>query len=243
MNISVKNLRDVVDMLGTVVTEAKFKIGQQGISVNAVDPAHVAMVSLEIPKGILLEYDVESEEELSLDLEKVKGILKLASGNDSFIITKDKEKLRFEIGNIIKSISLLDNSQISTPRVPQIVAEDYIVINKGDLEKGLKAAEDVSDAIRFTMNPDSFSAKSMSDADESEMILPGDKLKEIQCHESIKSSYPLEYLLKFMRSISPNEEVKLSFKSDYPLTIEFNLGSESADRIKGRFLLAPRMES
>ena len=75
------------------------------------------------------------------------------------------------------------------------------------------------------------------------MILPGDKLKEIQCHESIKSSYPLEYLLKFMRSISPNEEVKLSFKSDYPLTIEFNLGSESADRIKGRFLLAPRMES
>ncbi len=243
MNISVKNLKDVVDTLSTVVTEAKFKISQQGISVNAVDPAHVAMVSLEIPKGVLSEYDIDNEEELSMDLEKVKGILKLASGNDSFIITKDKEKLRFEIGNIIKSISLLDNNQITTPRVPQIVAEDYIVLNKGDLEKGLRAAEDVSDAIRLTMNPDSFSAKSMSDADESEMILPKDMLKEIQCKESIKSSYPLEYLLKFMKSISPNEEIKLSFKSDYPLTIEFNLGTESPERIKGRFLLAPRMES
>jgi proliferating cell nuclear antigen len=243
MNISVKNLKDVVDTLSTVVTEAKFKISQQGISVNAVDPAHVAMVSLEIPKGVLSEYDIDNEEELSLDLEKVKGILKLASGNDSFIITKDKEKLRFEIGNIIKSISLLDNNQITTPRVPQIVAEDYIVLNKGDLEKGLRAAEDVSDAIRLTMNPDSFSAKSMSDADESEMILPKDMLKEIQCRESIKSSYPLEYLLKFMKSVSPNEEIKLSFKSDYPLTIEFNLGTESPERIKGRFLLAPRMES
>ncbi|MCL4311640.1 MAG: DNA polymerase sliding clamp [Candidatus Thermoplasmatota archaeon] len=243
MNISVKNLKDVVDTLSTVVTEAKFKISQQGISVNAVDPAHVAMVSLEIPKGVLSEYDIDNEEELSMDLEKVKGILKLASGNDSFIITKDKEKLRFEIGNIIKSISLLDNNQITTPRVPQIVAEDYIVLNKGDLEKGLRAAEDVSDAIRLTMNPDSFSAKSMSDADESEMILPKDMLKEIQCKESIKSSYPLEYLLKFMKSVSPNEEIKLSFKSDYPLTIEFNLGTESPERIKGRFLLAPRMES
>ena len=243
MNISVKNLKDVVDTLSTVVTEAKFKISQQGISVNAVDPAHVAMVSLEIPKGVLSEYDIDNEEELSMDLEKVKGILKLASGNDSFIITKDKEKLRFEIGNIIKSISLLDNNQITTPRVPQIVAEDYIVLNKGDLEKGLRAAEDVSDAIRLTMNPDSFSAKSMSDADESEMILPKDMLKEIQCRESIKSSYPLEYLLKFMKSVSPNEEIKLSFKSDYPLTIEFNLGTESPERIKGRFLLAPRMES
>ena len=243
MNISVKNLKDVVDTLSTVVTEAKFKISQQGISVNAVDPAHVAMVSLEIPKGVLSEYDIDNEEELSMDLEKVKGILKLASGNDSFIITKDKEKLRFEIGNIIKSISLLDNNQITTPRVPQIVAEDYIVLNKGDLEKGLRAAEDVSDAIRLTMNPDSFSAKSMSDADESEMILPKDMLKEIQCRESIKSSYPLEYLLKFMKSVSPNEEIKLSFKRDYPLTIEFNLGTESPERIKGRFLLAPRMES
>ncbi len=243
MNISVKNLKDVVDTLSTVVTEAKFKISQQGISVNAVDPAHVAMVSLEIPKGVLSEYDIDNEEELSMDLEKVKGILKLASGNDSFIITKDKEKLRFEIGNIIKSISLLDNNQITTPRVPQIVAEDYIVLNKGDLEKGLRAAEDVSDAIRLTMNPDSFSAKSMSDSDESEMILPKDMLKEIQCRESIKSSYPLEYLLKFMKSVSPNEEIKLSFKSDYPLTIEFNLGTESPERIKGRFLLAPRMES
>jgi proliferating cell nuclear antigen len=243
MNISVKNLKDVVDTLSTVVTEAKFKIGQQGINVNAVDPAHVAMVSLEIPKSVFSEYDVDGEEEVSMDLEKVKGILKLASGNESFIITKEREKLKFEIGNVIKSIALLDNNQITTPRVPQIAAEDYIVLNKGDFEKGLKAAEDVSDAIRLTMSPDSFSAKSMSDADESEMVLPANMLKEIKCSEQIKSSYPLEYLIKFMRSISPNEEIKISFKSDYPMTIEFSLGNESSDRIKGRFLLAPRMES
>ena len=243
MNISVKNLKDVVEMLNTVVTESKFKIAQSGISVNAVDPAHVAMVSLEIPKNVFTEYDVEAEEEISLDLEKVKSILKLASSNDSMVIVKDREKLKFEIGNIIKSISLLDNNQITTPRVPQIVAEDYVVMSKGEFEKGLRAAEDVSDAIRLTMTSENFSARSMSDADESEMILQKDMLKEIQCHETIKSSYPLEYLLKFMRSISPNEDIKLSFKSDYPLTIEFNLGADSPERIKGRFLLAPRMES
>ncbi|WMT51980.1 MAG: DNA polymerase sliding clamp [Ferroplasma sp.] len=243
MNISVKNLKDVVEMLNTVVTESKFKITPSGITVNAVDPAHVAMVSLEIPKNVFAEYDVEAEEEISLDLEKVKSILKLASSNDSMVIVKDREKLKFEIGNIIKSISLLDNNQITTPRVPQIVAEDYVVMIKGEFEKGLRAAEDVSDAIRLTMTPDNFSARSMSDADESEMILQKDMLKEIQCHETIKSSYPLEYLLKFMRSISPSEEIKLSFKSDYPLTIEFNLGTDSPERIKGRFLLAPRMES
>ena len=93
MNISVKNLKDVVEMLSTVVTESKFKITSTGITVNAVDPAHVAMVSLEIPKNVFAEYDVEAEEEIALDLEKVKSILKLASSNDSMVIVKDREKL------------------------------------------------------------------------------------------------------------------------------------------------------
>ncbi len=243
MNISVKNLKDIVDMLGTVVTEAKFKMDVNGMSVNAVDPAHVAMVSLEVPKSVFSEYDVDSEEEISLDLEKVRSIIRLSSSNDSLTITKDKDKLKFEIGTIIKSISLLDNDQITTPRVPQIVSDDYVVIPKSEFEKGLKAAEDVSDAIRLTLNSDSFSARSASDADESEMILPKDLLKELVCKEVIKSSYPLEYLLKLVKSISSNEDIKISFKSDYPLNIEFSLGSGASERIKGRFLLAPRMES
>ena len=224
MNISIKNLKDIVDMLGTVVTEAKFKIGINGISVNAVDPAHVAMVSLEVPKSILSEYDVDSEEEISLDLEKVKSIIKLSSSNDSLTITKDKDKLKFEIGTIIKSISLLDNDQITTPRVPQVASDDYAVMPKSEFEKGLRAAEDVSDAIRLTLTADNFSAKSTSDADESEMILPKDLLKELVCNGAIKSSYPLEYLLKLVKSISSNEDIKISFKSDYPLNIEFSLG-------------------
>ncbi len=70
MSISIKNLKDIVDMLGTVVTEAKFKIGISGVSVNAVDPAHVAMVSLEVPKTVFSEYDVPADEEISVDLEK-----------------------------------------------------------------------------------------------------------------------------------------------------------------------------
>ncbi|KPV45223.1 DNA polymerase sliding clamp [Acidiplasma sp.] len=244
MSISIKNLKDIVDMLGTVVTEAKFKIGISGVSVNAVDPAHVAMVSLEVPKTVFSEYDVPADEEISVDLEKIRSVIKLASSADTVIITKDKDKLKFEIGTIIKSISLIDNDQITNPRVPQIASEDYVVLTKADFEKGLRAAEDVSDAIRLTLDKNNFYAKSTSDADESEMILPKDMVKELVCNEPIKSSYPLEYLLKLVKSISSNEDIKISFKSDYPLTIEFNLGSGNENaRIKGRFLLAPRMES
>ena len=119
------------------------------------------------------------------------------------------------------------------------------MLAKSELERGLKAAEDVSDAIRLTLSPEDFKARSISDSEESEMILPKDMLKEIKCQDSIKSSYPLEYLLKLVKSLGSSEDLKLSFKDDYPLTVEFTLGQtkgSSEGAIKGLFLLAPRME-
>ncbi len=245
ISISVKNLKEVADLLNTVVTEAKFKLDNAGISVKAVDPAHVAMISIDLPKEIFSEYQIDEEEEIALDVERLKAVIKLASSSDLVTISKEKEKLKFELGNIVKSISLLDNNSVTTPRIPQISSEFYVVMGKSDLEKGLRAAEDVSDAIRLTLTDSDFKARSMSDSEESEMALPKDMLKEIFCKGSVKSSYPLEYLLKLVKSLASSDEMKLSFKDDYPLTIEFTLNQGKAEgekHISGVFLLAPRME-
>ncbi|MCL4420402.1 MAG: DNA polymerase sliding clamp [Candidatus Thermoplasmatota archaeon] len=245
MTISIKNLKEIADLLNTVVNEAKFKLDANGLSVKAVDPAHVAMISIDVPKEVFLDFQVDGEEEISMDIEKLKSIIKLANSNDTVTMIREKEKLKFEINNIIKSVSLLDNNTVFTPRVPQISSESYVVVAKPELEKGLKAAEDVSDSIRFMLTPDDFRARSISDSEESELILTKELLKEIKCSNPVKSSYPLEYLLKLIKSLSSSDDLKLGFKDDYPLTIEFKFGiprSGDATIISGSFLLAPRME-
>ncbi|HLH86476.1 MAG TPA: DNA polymerase sliding clamp [Thermoplasmataceae archaeon] len=245
LTISVKNLREIADLLNTVVTEAKFKLEKNGLSVKAVDPAHVAMVCIDVPREAFLEYQLDGEEEIALDVERLKSVLKLAGSNDQVIVTKEKEKLKFDINTVSKSISLLDNNSVTTPRVPQISSDSYVVLSKSDLEKGLRAAEDVSDSIRLILSASEFRARSASDSEESELVLPKDMLKELKCKDSVKSSYPLEYLLKLVKSLASAEELKLSFKDDYPLSIEFLLGQPKQSQpgaIKGSFLLAPRME-
>ncbi len=244
LTISVKNLKEIADLLNTVVTEAKFKIDSSGISVIAVDPAHVAMISINVPKDVFSEFQTDGEEEIALDVERLKSVIRLANSNDMVSLAKEKEKLKFEINNIVKSISLLDNSTVTTPRIPQINSEFFVVLGKTELERGLKAAEDVSDSIKFSLTSEDFRARSMSDSEESEMVLTKDMIKEIQCSTPIKSSYPLEYLLKLVKSLASTEDLKLSFKDDYPLTIEFNFGQgkSTPNAIKGSFLLAPRME-
>lgn len=239
-NISVKNFREILDLLNTVVSEAKFKLDSSGMQVKAVDPAHVAMVTLDIPKEAFNDYMVDSEEELAVDIDRVKSVIKLASSGDNISVSKVQEKLKFELGTISKSIALLDNSTVSIPKVPQISSEHYVVVPKQYMEMGLKAAEDVSDSIRFILTADELRARSSSDSEDSEMVLPKDMLKEIKCTGQIKCSYPLEYLLKLVRSLSSADDLRLSFKDEYPLTINFNFGQ--GGKMKGSFLLAPRTE-
>lgn len=239
-NISVRNLKEILDLLNTVVTEVKFKLDQTGLQVKAVDPAHVAMVSIDVPKESFNDFQVEGEEDLALDIERVKSVIRLASSGDNISVTRVKEKLKFEIGTISKSIALLDNGSVSTPKVPQISSEFFVVLGKQYLEIGLKAAEDVSDSIRLSLTSEEFKARSSSDTEESEMVLQKDMLKEIKCPGPIKCSYPLEYLLKLVRSLATAEELTLSFKDEYPLTVNFSFGQ--GGKMKGSFLLAPRTE-
>jgi len=198
------------------------------------------MINAEVPREAFVEYQIDSDEEIALDLEKLKNVLKLAGSNDNVFVRKTNDKLKFELGTVSKSITLLDNSIVTVPKIPQISSESFLVISRGDFERGLKAAEDVSDAIKFTLSPEEFTARSASDSEDSEMTIPKDMLKEIKCSGTIKSLYPLEYLLKFVKSIPSSETLKLSFKDDYPLTIEFNFGGSGL--MKGLFLLAPRTE-
>ncbi len=239
-NISVKNLKEIIDLLGTVVTEAKFVFEQNGLRVKAVDPAHVAMVNLEVPREAFNDYQISGEEQMAIDLDRVKKVMRLVTAGTHISAIRHKDKLEFEIGTVNKKITLLDDGAISVPKVPQISSESYVVIRKQYFEMGLKAAEDVSDSIRLTLRPDQFSARSLSDSEESELVLQKDMISDISCAEEVSCSYPLEYLLKLIKSLSTAEEIKLSFKNDYPLVISFEFGQDG--NMTGEFLLAPRAE-
>ena len=240
LTLSVKNLKEIADLLSTVVTETKFKLDQNGISIKAVDPSHVAMISLDIPKDLFSEFSLDRDEELAIDIEKLKNVLKVARDSDEITMKIEKDKIAFEIGAVIKTVNLLDGNAVTIPRIPKISSDAFVVVAKQEFDKGLRAAEDVSDSIRLSLTSTEFKARSSSETEESELILPKDMLKEVKCENPVKSSYPIEYLIKLTRALQSCEEFRLSFRDDYPLTVDFKFGRDSL--ITGAFYLAPRME-
>src|ERR1041384_4674923 len=112
-------LKTILDAVSTLVDEAKIQVTAEGISLKAVDPAHVAMVDLSIGKKAFQEYKA-TELELGIDLDKPNDILKLAGAQDVIDLEykEDAHRLVFRVGHITRRMSLVDTANLGDPKVP-----------------------------------------------------------------------------------------------------------------------------
>ncbi len=238
IKVGVKDLKELTNLLLTLVNEAKFEFTGDGLVVKAVDPAHVAMIILKVEPQGFMEYEVE-EEELGVDLDKVKDILKLASSGDTVEITREENKLTFQIGNLTRSMALIDTSSLSVPKVPNLVLPGKVVIPKSDFVNGIKAAETITDSIVLKLTPTEFEMYAQGDEDSVRLNMPKDMLKEIQCEEPLKSMYPVDYLLKLAKAMDSADYVTIYLGTDYPVKIVFDIVNGNGE---ATYLLAPRIE-
>src|SRR2546426_10370485 len=119
VKVKAEVLKEVVDVISTLVDEAKFNITKDAVSVKAVDPAHVAMVDLSLEKAAFEAYRAD-DGELGLDMDKVKEVLKLAKSIDVIAITHEEEKNRLGLngGETTRRVSLLRPPGMSAPKGP-----------------------------------------------------------------------------------------------------------------------------
>lgn len=233
-------LKRVVEVISTLVDEAKFSISDEGISVKAVDPAHVAMVNLKLGKDAFEEYEA-TEMELGIDITKFKDVLGLAKANDIISIRHDEERNRLVINieNITRQMALVDTAGMSDSKVPTLDLPVKVVVRTQELKQGIKASKSISDHITLITTPNGFELISEGDTDSVNLKLPKDLLEELECEEKVKSMFSLDYFSNMIQSIN-SELLTLNLGSDYPIKLEFEIADGNGSV---NFLLAPRIES
>jgi len=234
-------LKEVVDVISTLVDEAKFNVTKDGVSVKAVDPAHVAMVDLSLDRGAFEAYRAD-ECELGIDMDKVKEVLRLAKAGDTITMTheEDKNRLVLNVGNTTRRMSLVDTAGMSDPKVPSLNLPARVTIRTEELRQGIRASESVSDHIALIVGPDGFEIVSEGDTDTVSHKVPKDLLEDLQAKEVVRSLFPLDYFSNMVKAISTAGSVKLHLGSDYPVKMEFPVAGGKGEV---RYLLAPRIES
>ena len=103
-------LSKVIELISELVTEARLKVNEFGMSITAMDPANVAMVGFKIPKSAFSQFET-NEEVLGINLDNLKRILKRCGSSSSLILEKKDNLLSIQIQDRIKrnfSLSLIE---------------------------------------------------------------------------------------------------------------------------------------
>ncbi len=234
-------LREMVDIIFTLVPEAKFDIDGEGIHIKAVDPSRIAMISLDLNKSAFQEYDADGTS-FGVDLEKMKDVLKLGSLDADVVLDQDEEANLFviKVGNITRKMPLIDDSSMTEPKVPNLDLPARAIAPVVEIKKGVSAAKSIGDNIILMIDENGFDLTSKSEsADEASLHLGKEDLVELDVKEPGRSTYPLDYFSKIVSTIrSPNVSIRIG--SDYPLDLAFEIASGNGSV---KYLLAPRVEN
>ncbi len=234
-------LKSLVYVVSTLVDEVKFCAHFDSVTIKAMDPAHVAMVDINVDMAAFESYEAD-ESEIGLDLDKVKSILKLAGPSDIIKMEHDPDqgRLTITIGNIVRRMSLVETNGMVDPRVPELEIPSSIKIPVEELQKGIRASESISDHLKLTLSPESFILSCEGDLDFARLELPASDTVVISTEEMVSSDYPLDFFSNIIKVIPAGTVVELRFKTDHPIMIIFALAEES---VRVKYLLAPRCDN
>jgi proliferating cell nuclear antigen len=238
LRIKMENLREVVEVVSTLVSEVKFSISKDGLEAKAVDPSHVAMLVLNLHKPVFEEFTGEPTE-LGVDVEKLKEVLRLSKPGDVIDFQFDgKNRLVASLGRVTRQMAVVDPAGITDPKVPNVNPPASVTVKTEDLRQGIRGSESFTDHVTLTLEPDAFTMHSEGETDRLDLRIPKENLPKLEVKESVKSMYPLDFFSAMVKSIAA-EDATLHVGNEYPLKIEFGMGS---GRGEGRYLLAPRVE-
>jgi len=242
-NAKVKSdvIKGIIDVTSPLVNEAKFNISAKGMTLRAVDPAHVAMVDLEVKNKAFEEYKAD-DMELGIDLDKLSGIMRLANAGDMVHLEYDEEtnRLTVKIGNLIRKMGLIDTAGMPDSKAPHLELPAKIIIKASELNQGVRASEAVSDYLTLTVDKEGFEVYAEGDTDTVNLKLPKDMLIELAAQGKHKSLFSIDYFSNMIKPVKNEEPITIQMGTDNPIRVDFDI----ADK-KGHvtYLLAPRIES
>jgi proliferating cell nuclear antigen len=229
-----KLLADSISLISELVSEVKLKITRAGLNIVAVDPANVALVSLKFPAALFSEFKTEEEENLGLNLEDLKQILRRADASSSLTLEKEDNKLKISIQSTVKrtfNLALI-NLDAEEKKIPELEFNSKVEINSEIFSNAIEDAAIISDSCSFSVK-DKFIIEARGNLHSTKTEFSSDEAK---FSGEAKSKYSIEYLQKFIKASRFAERVNLQFSNDYPARIDFKGPAEVT------FILAPRVE-
>lgn len=236
-----KFLKDSISIIADLVTEVRFSVTKDGIELVAMDPANVAMVVYKLLSSGFVEYEVNSETVISINLNDLKQVLRRVKPNDTLTLENPEGKLKITLKGASKrefQIPLIDVEE-REQKVPNLNFTVTVKTNASTINDAIEDVDIVGESVTLSASEKAFMISSKSDLQKADVEIPADDRTTIEAEAETKSKYSIEYLKKMIQGSKLADRAVLQFSKDYPLKLDYTV----KDRMQLMFILAPRVDN
>ena len=241
--------KKIFESINAIVTETAISVSEQGLTLMAMDTAHVTMISLTLVKEDFEVFEIPAKEEYVLGINTTDLLKMLKRADNTDIITlefvPEERKLVLKMSRLDSkkskkfSLSLidLDATRLPLAQLMEIPLSSVMDIKTKFIHEALNDAEIYTDAIRIITSEDSITFKSEGSIGEMEYVLEKEEFtaKEMAAAEGTFTISKLKSILKISTLV---EAAEIGLGSDAPMRIIFPLLEHS----KIIYFLAPRVD-
>ena len=241
--VGASTFQDALDSVSVLVDECKIRLNEEELSIRAVDPANVGMVDLTLEAAAFESYDADGGV-IGVNLARLEDIAGMANSGDLIHLELDEEtrKLHIEVDGLSYTLALIDPDSIrQEPDIPDLDLASEIVVEGAQLDRGIKAADMVSDHIRLRVDEadEAFFIEAEGDTDDVNLKLDREDLIALSAGAA-DSLFSLDYLKDMNKAIPADAEVTVELGEEFPVKLHYGF-AEGLGNVT--FMLAPRIQS
>ena len=235
--------KNCVDSIVSLIDEGSFSITKEGISLKAMDPSGISMISFFMPNKAFAKYEVDKPMSIGLNLENFGKILASSRGEEQLVMKESSNKFVVEfIGKNSRRRYRLPMIEVKkdADKEPKVEFDSVVEVKSDSLREILKDANLLSTHVGFKTDKESFMVIAKGDAGEleEEHMNNAEVIKKINALKASSATFNLDYLERMIRACPSNSTMVLSIKTEEPIKIEYKIGDASVS-----YYLAPYMES
>ncbi|MFB6127058.1 MAG: DNA polymerase sliding clamp [Halolamina sp.] len=236
-------LRRAVSMVTALVGECHLRVGPEGLSVTAMDPATVAMVDLELSAAAFDRYEAD-EAAVAVDIERLSEALSVADVGDDvrLSVSTAEGRLAVSFDEVSYSVGLLAPESVrSPPELSELTYEDHaeLTLRGGDVSRIVDAADMVASTVELGVDGStaSFYAVAEGDVDDVSLSRSVDDLDAMD-PTAAELLFSLEYLRAVERELPSEAAVDLRIGTEAPLSADCAF-ADAAGRVE--YVVSPRI--
>lgn len=244
-------LKRIIESIKDVVNNVNIEASPQGLSFQAMDLSHVALVTLRLDADGFNEYKADKIFTLGVKLQNLNKILKCANSDDLVVLECEDEPqqlhIKFESQNGDKiskfTLNLIQNDEDKLS-IPETNYSSNLLLPSSEFTRIVRELSQLSETVKVTTSKKSVVFSVDGDIGRGEIELKengSDNLAqrtEISVDEDMTASFSLTFLNSFCKASVLSDSVRLLMSGNTPLVVEYKITNLGVIR----YYLAPKLQ-